>query len=128
MAGPKGSKYYDVFLKFKVWLENTEGESILGNGKFELIDYIDQFGSLKAAADKMEISYRKAWGDIKRAEEGFGRPLVVKSRGGNSGGSTELTEFGQQLIKGWGKYRLEVKQHIDKAYDKHLKPFIENGK
>ncbi len=38
MAGSKGSKYYDVFLKFKVWLENTKGQGILGDGKFELLE------------------------------------------------------------------------------------------
>ena len=52
MAGPKGSKYYDVFLKYRIWLENNSGEGILGDGKLELIKTIGELGSLKAAADK----------------------------------------------------------------------------
>lgn len=112
MAGPKGSKYYDVFLKFKVWLENTEGESILGNGKFELIDYIDQLGSLKAAADKMEISYRKAWGMLKEAEEKLGFALTEKHRGGQHGGNSVLTEEGKELIEAYKELLVEFDEAI----------------
>lgn len=112
MAGPKGSKYYDVFLKFKVWLENTQGESILGNGKFELIDYIDQLGSLKAAADKLGISYRKAWGMIKDAEEKLGFCLTEKHRGGQHGGNSVLTSEGKELIEAYKELLVEFDEAI----------------
>ena len=112
MAGPKGSKYYDVFLKFKVWLENTNGESILGNGKFELIDGIDQLGSLKAAADNMNISYRKAWGMIRDAEEKLGFCLTEKHRGGQHGGNSVLTSEGKELIEAYKELLLEFDDAI----------------
>jgi len=112
MAGPKGSKYYDIFLKFKVWLENTDGESILGNGKFELIDYIDQLGSLKAAADKLGISYRKAWGMLKETEEKLGFALTEKHRGGQHGGNSVLTEEGKELIEAYKELLVEFDEAI----------------
>lgn len=112
MAGPKGSKYYDIFLKFKVWLENTNRESILGDGKFELIDFIDQLGSLKAAADKMEISYRKAWGMLRDAEEKLGFSLVEKQRGGQHGGNSALTEDGKVLIEAYKELLIEFDEAI----------------
>lgn len=112
MAGPKGSKYYDIFLKFKVWLENTDGEGILGDGKFELIDGIDELGSLKAAADKMGISYRKAWGNVKDAEEKLGILLVDKQRGGQHGGSSALTPEGKKLIEAYKELLLEFDDAI----------------
>ncbi|MFP4023092.1 MAG: winged helix-turn-helix domain-containing protein [Thiohalospira sp.] len=112
MAGPKGSKYYNIFLKFKVWLENTDQESILGNGKFELLDFIDQFGSLKAAADKMEISYRKAWGMLKDAEEKLGFQLVEKQRGGQHGGNSALTDDGKILIEAYKELLIEFDEAI----------------
>lgn len=120
MAGPKGSKYYDIFLKFKVWLENTEGESILGNGKFELIDYIDQLGSLKAAADKLGISYRKAWGMIREAEEKLGFCLTDKRRGGQHGGNSVLTAEGKILIEAYK----ELLQEFDDAIHQITKKFF----
>lgn len=112
MAGPKGSKYYDIFLKFKVWLEDTKGESILGNGKFELIDCIDQLGSLKAAADKMGISYRKAWGMIRDAEEKLGFCLTEKHRGGQHGGNSVLTTEGKELIEAYKELLVEFDEAI----------------
>jgi len=120
MAGPKGSKYYDIFLKFKVWLENTNGESILGNGKFELIDYIDQLGSLKAAADKMSISYRKAWGMMREAEEKLGFCLTDKHRGGQHGGNSVLTAEGKILIEAYK----ELLQEFDEAIHQITKKFF----
>jgi len=120
MAGPKGSKYYDIFLKFKVWLENTNGESILGNGKFELIDYIDQLGSLKAAADKLGISYRKAWGMIREAEEKLGFCLTDKHRGGQHGGNSVLTAEGKILIEAYK----ELLQEFDEAIHQITKKFF----
>lgn len=112
MAGPKGSKYYDIFLKFKVWLEHTDGESILGNGKFELIEYIDQLGSLKAAADKLGISYRKAWGMLKDAEEKLGFCLTEKHRGGQHGGNSLLTQEGKELIEAYKELLVEFDDAI----------------
>ena len=112
MAGPKGSKYYDIFLKFKVWLEDTKGESILGNGMFELIDYIDQLGSLKAAADKLGISYRKAWGMVKDAEQKLGFCLTEKHRGGQHGGNSVLTPEGKELIEAYKELLVEFDEAI----------------
>jgi len=112
MAGPKGSKYYDIFMKVKVWLEDTKGESILGNGKFELIDYIDQLGSLKAAADKLGISYRKAWGMVKDAEQKLGFCLTEKHRGGQHGGNSVLTPEGKELIEAYKELLVEFDEAI----------------
>lgn len=112
MAGSKGSKYYDIFLKFKVWLENTKGQGILGDGKFELLEMIDKYGSLSAAADKMGISYRKAWGNVKEAEEKLGFLLVEKHRGGAHGGSSVLTPEGKKLIEAYKELLTEFDDAI----------------
>lgn len=118
MAGPKGSKYYDIFLKFKVWLENTDGDEILGDGRFELINCIDQLGSLKAAADKMGISYRKAWGNVKDAEEKLGFSLVEKRRGGRHGGNSVLTPEGKKIVEAYKELLVEFDEAIYKITKK----------
>lgn len=118
MAGPKGSKYFDIFLKYKIRLENTNGESILGDGKFDLIKSIGELGSLKAAADRMGISYRKAWGNVKDAEEKLGFSLVEKHRGGQHGGQSFLTEEGKKLIEAYDELMLEFDTSIYKITKK----------
>jgi molybdate transport system regulatory protein len=98
MAGSKGSKYYDVFLKYKVWLVTASEEEIIDDSDFMLLKLIDEHGSLRAAAEKHGVSYRNAWGTLKRAEEILKFKLIDKQRGGQMGGKTRLTEEGEKLI------------------------------
>ena len=98
MAGRKGSKYYDIFLKHRVWLENINGEDIVGGGKFDLLLSIDETQSISASAEKLGISYRKAWGNIREVEQRLGFAVVEKHRGGKEGGKTTLNAEGKKLI------------------------------
>lgn len=112
MAGPKGSKYYDIFLKYHVWLENIHGKDIVGNGKFELLIAIEETGSLTLAAQKLNISYRKAWGNLREIEERLGFPVVTKSRGGIIGGQTLLNSDGSNLIKAYKDFLNEIEDNM----------------
>ena len=69
----------------KIWISTEAGESVFGGGKYRLLKAIEEEGSLVAAAVRMGISYRKAWGDLKKAEEHLGKKLIVKERGGSGG-------------------------------------------
>ncbi|RLD63185.1 MAG: hypothetical protein DRJ01_04390 [Bacteroidetes bacterium] len=126
MAGSKGDKYYNVFLKYKIWLVSKEEENILGDGKINLLKEIDKKGSLQSAVNTIGISYRKAWGNIKTAEEVLGFNLVEKHRGGQSGGTTTLTEEGKNLIKAYDELHKEIDITIKKTVKKffnHLNDF-----
>ena len=81
MKPPRSSKN-DVFLRYKLWLSAVSGEGIIGEGQYQLLREIEKKGSLKAAAECLGTSYRKAWGDIKNAEELLGYDLTEKVRGG----------------------------------------------
>ena len=109
----------------KLFISSPSVDGLFGEGKWRLLNAIKKHGSIQKAANELGRSYRKAWGDIKRAEEGLGRQLVKKLRGGTSGGSTQLTEFGRQLLKGWKQYRNEVQSYIKQSYNTHLKKIIE---
>ncbi len=104
----------------KLFISSEKVDGLFGDGKWKLLKAVEKHGSIQKAADELGRSYRKAWGDIKRAEEGLGRQLVIKIRGGTSGGSTQLTDFGLQLLKAWKSYRAEVKSGLKKAYKKHV--------
>lgn len=103
MAGPKGSKYYNVFLKYQINLETVDDEKILNPEGFELLNVVRQTGSLASAAAGMKISYRKAWGIVKEVEEKLGFALVEKHRGGADGGHTELTAEGNELVNAYNE-------------------------
>lgn len=119
MAGHKGAKYYNVFLNYRIWL-NKGKEGVLGDGKIKLLELIGKHGSLSAAAKEMGISYRKAWGNIKEAEEHLGFELVETYRGGQHGGASELTDDGKDLVDAFE----ELKKDFDAAIYKVTRKFF----
>lgn len=83
---------------FKVWLETDEGH-VFGPGVYSLLRKVDETGTLKEAAESLGMSYRYAWGLVKKAEEKLGQPLLKAHKGGRSGGGgAELTEVGRQFL------------------------------
>ena len=84
---------------FKLWLETEEGY-VFGPGLFSLLVRIDETGTLKEAAQSLGMSYRYAWGLIRKADETLGEPLIVASKGGRlGGGSTEITDLGRSFLE-----------------------------
>lgn len=112
MAGPKGSKYYNVFLDYGVWLTNRETVGRLDDKLVGLLKCIQEHGSLRSAADSLGLSYRKAWGDIRKAEKFIGFALVEKIRGGKDGGLSRLTDDGAELV--------EAFSHLHKDFDEAI--------
>lgn len=119
MAGPKGSKYYDVFLDYSILLRrrNTQ-ESILSQEQLCLLLNIDELESIAASAKKMDISYRKAWELVRRAEENLGFALVTKLRGGSEGGKSELTPDGKLLVNAYRQLRNEFDDSVKRVVQK----------
>lgn len=110
----------------KLFLSTDKVEGAFGRGKWRLLKAVEEKGSIQQAAVSLGRSYRKAWGDIKRAEEGLGRKLVLRYRGGAHGGRTELTEFGERLLAAWEKYECSVDKAVDNAFATHLKRLLRN--
>jgi molybdate transport system regulatory protein len=81
-------------IRVHAWLETKEG-LLFGVGRAELLDKIEELGSLRKAAEEMSMSYRAAWGKIKRTEEILGFKLIEKERGNKTG--FQLTEAGRAL-------------------------------
>ena len=112
--------------RFKLWLSADDTEGIFGDGKWRLLKAIDAEGSLQAAAQSLGISYRKAWGDLQKAEKHLGLTLIEKKRGGRSGGSAHLTKAGKQLMTGYSRLRSSLETSARKGYDKHISPVLES--
>ena len=110
--------------RFKLWLSTKEVEGLFGDGKWRLLKSIGSEGSLKAASETLGISYRKAWGDLKKAEDSLGMVLVEKHRGGRGGGQTGLTERGKKWVKAYTKFHSDIEKAVEKAYEKHIRELI----
>ncbi len=116
MKPPRSSKN-DVFLRYKLWLSAVSGEGIIGEAKYKLLRKIEELGSLKAAAEVLGVSYRKAWGDIKDSEELLGYNLTEKTRGGVGGGNSILTGKAKNLLEAYDALHKKMDNAIEDAYD-----------
>jgi molybdate transport repressor ModE-like protein len=128
---------------FGAGLSDAESSKLL-----QLLAAVQAQGKLAAAAAACEVSYRSAWGLLKRYEQHFGQPLVIKGRGRGTG----LSDFGERLLAldtaaraslesvhaPWGLRLKELLApsetaepeclHIAASHDLALADWIENGR
>ncbi len=81
-----------------MWLESESG-ALLGEGGVELLRAVQETGSLKEAARRLNYSYSFAWRYLRRLEDRLGLKLVRTLRGGKAGGTAELTEEAERLLE-----------------------------
>jgi len=118
--------YSNIRLNYKIWLSTDNGESILGDGKWQILKAIEKHGSLMAATEALGLTYRRTWGNLKKIEKILGIPLLEKSRGGASGGSTQLTREGKKLVAAFDKFHTKNDKLLIKAFDEFLADLQQN--
>jgi molybdenum ABC transporter molybdate-binding protein len=87
----------DWSVGLRVWVERA-GKAVLGKGRLELLEGIDRWRSISAAARQMGMSYRRAWLLVQSANEAAGEPLVEAVAGGSQGGGARLTPRGRLAV------------------------------
>lgn len=85
-----------------------------------LLQVIDYDGTVKSACSRLHISYRRAWNLLAQAEEAFGRPLVVRSQGGEYGGASSLTPDGADLLHRYRQYVQKVEQSARDCFEDYF--------
>ena len=98
-------------IKFKVWIEK-DGKVLFGRGRDDILKAIDEQRSLSAAAKRLEMSYRAAWGRLKASEERIGIKLVEV---GIHDKSMQLTQQARALIERFEKLEKDVEKLLNTA-------------
>ena len=119
-------QFKNIRFNYKIWLSTNEGINLLGDGKWKILKAIEEHGSLKAATDSLEITYRRTWGDLKKIEKQLGFQLLEKSRGGKDGGKTLLTTQGKLLVEAFDEFHEKVDLIMDDAFQEFRQRLIEN--
>ena len=71
----------------------------IGPGKAELLEHIEETGSISAAARCMNMSYRRAWLLVDTMNQCFKSPLVETATGGKGGGGARISDFGREVLR-----------------------------
>lgn len=99
-----------------LWLDKA-GEAYLGHGRIELLQHIDEQGSISAAARTMGMSYKTAWQAVEAMNNLADRPLVERFTGGLHGGGTRLTEEGRQTVFMFRQVEVEYRRFLGRLSD-----------
>lgn len=96
-------------IRHKLWLERNE-KTIFGKGREELLRSIDELHSLYAAAKKLNMSYRAAWGRLKASEARLGLKLTCSD---GQGKGMHLTPEAKELLEKFDRLEHDVESFLD---------------
>jgi molybdate transport system regulatory protein len=98
-------------IKYKIWIEK-DGKVVFGKGRDDILSCIEDKRSLNAAAKKLKMSYRAAWGRLKASEERAGMRLVEVDP---SEKGMHLTPQAKAIIERFERLDEDVKSLLAKA-------------
>ncbi|MBX9872558.1 MAG: helix-turn-helix transcriptional regulator [Burkholderiaceae bacterium] len=76
---------------------------LIRNPVLDLLDAVQESGSISGAARLLELSYRHVWGELKRWENELGNELLVWEKGQ----AARLSEFGHKLL--WAERQAQAR-------------------
>jgi len=102
MRVQRGNLHYS----FRLYIV-SKGKRVLGKGGYQILEAVDRLGSISAAANELQMSYRFIWNYVRRVEERLGKPVIVTRRGGaphgrrKGGGGAQLTRTAKSLLENY---------------------------
>ncbi|MGA2027773.1 MAG: LysR family transcriptional regulator [Syntrophobacteraceae bacterium] len=106
----------NLSVKSKVWIENENGQLIFGTGRLYILQAVSRHGSIHAAAQELQMSYRAVWGKIRATEKRLGQDLLDRKTGGVRGGGSKLTPFARQIIDRFEKLNDLTRASADELF------------
>jgi molybdate transport system regulatory protein len=111
-------KKSDYKVTGSLWIE-CDGERFFGPGRVELLERIEETGSINKAAKEMGMSYKKAWEMVNALNSLAAKPFVITQTGGEKGGGSIITEEAKQLIT----YHQELRKRFQKFLEEETRQF-----
>ena len=97
-------------VEYRITIENNS--FLLDEQKYLLLDYINEFGSIRAAANELRFSYRTALNYIKKMESTLKVSIIETQKGGSGGGgSATLTDEGLKILRECKKINAIMELH-----------------
>ncbi len=101
--------------RIKLWVEK-DGSLVLSDYRVRLLRCVAETGSLAEAAQRMGLSYRRAWGKGREIERNLGLSLVESEVGGVGGGGSRLTKDGERLVAIYQRFRRKMEDDLGREF------------
>ena len=86
----------------------------------QLLELVDETGSVRLACQRMQISYSGGWNIIRALESQLHFPLLERSQGGANGGESRLTEKGRRLLDCYTRYTAHLRQQAAALFEEYF--------
>ncbi len=103
----------------KIWIERG-GKVVLSDWRAELLQAIEETGSLSSAASRMDVPYRTAWYKLKQIEDQLGVRLVSAHSGGSDGGGSALTPEGQEILRKFRRIYRDIDALVRRRFEREF--------
>lgn len=103
----------------KIWIERG-GKVVLSDWRAELLQAIEETGSLSGAAALLDVPYRTAWYKLKEIEDQLGVRLVETHSGGSAGGGSSLTPEAREILRRFRRIYRDVEQIVRRRFEREF--------
>lgn len=90
-----------------------------------LLTLVDETKSVRAAGQRMQLSYSSCWKMIRTLEEQLRYPLLERTQGGAVGGTSVLTEHGKVFLKKYMEYDKKIKETAEDLFETYFGGMLE---
>lgn len=104
-----------LVIRSKIWIERDD-TVILSDWRVELLEAVDRHGSLRRAAEQLNVPYRTAWDRVKATEAALGIRLLATESGGADGGSSQLTPEAREICRRFRRVTSGVHEVITRRF------------
>ena len=85
-----------------------------------LLMLVDETKSVRAASQRMQLSYSSCWNIIRTLESQLNYTLIERSQGGAGGSQSRLTDRGRALLQRYTAYEQALKEQANVLYAQYF--------
>lgn len=111
-------------LRVRASLRLVREDKLFGPGVAQLLEGVEQLGSLRRSAARMQMSYNKAWSVVHDCEEQLGFALLERRVGGAGGGGAALTEQGKALLDRYRTFSRNAHALLDEMAQEYFSDLL----
>ena len=114
-------------IRVRASLRLVKEDKLFGPGAAQLLAGVDELGSLRRSAARMEMSYNKAWSVVHGCEETLGFALLERRIGGAGGGGAALTKKAKALLARYQAFSQRAHEVLDEMAEEYFADIL-NGR
>ena len=85
-----------------------------------LLTLVDETSSVRAAGQRMQLSYSSCWNIIRTLESQLNYSLIQRSQGGAGGSQSRLTQRGRELLECYNAFEKMLKDRASELYEEYF--------